>query len=194
MVERAPWVGPRQGVTSPRAPHPVLLFWTARSSKQQHTNCFSPTLPYPEAAPPHGFSVGALPPTVPPVATQYKHLRCLLQKLHIRTVPLGEQPRRIAHQDTSRTFAVTCTQANINLGGAAGGKAAAGRLPEQILQGWLWDQPGRCAGDWLADLANEVEWTASAMHSRLHSWLHSPAVHRCAHLPHATTFPLALST
>lgn len=39
-----------------------------------------------------------------------------IQKLHIRTVPLGEQPRRIAHQDTSRTFAVTCTQANINLG------------------------------------------------------------------------------
>jgi len=27
-----------------------------------------------------------------------------IQKLHIRTVPLGEQPRRIAHQDSTRTF------------------------------------------------------------------------------------------
>lgn len=178
----------------PKIRLPVLLFWTARSSKQQHTNCFSPTLPYPEAAPPHSHPVGTLPPTVPPVATQYKHLRCLLQKLHIRTVPLGEQPRRIAHQDTSRTFAVTCTQANINLGGAAGGKAAAGRLPEQILQGWLWDQPGRCAGDWLANLANEVEWTASAMHSRLHGRLHSPAIQSLRPPPDAPPVLLSLST
>ena len=29
-----------------------------------------------------------------------------IQKLHIRTVPLGEMPRRIAHQQSSRTFAV----------------------------------------------------------------------------------------
>jgi len=29
-----------------------------------------------------------------------------IQKLHIRSVPLGEQPRRIAHQPASRTFAV----------------------------------------------------------------------------------------
>ncbi|CAL5227828.1 g10856 [Coccomyxa viridis] len=29
-----------------------------------------------------------------------------IQKLHIRTVPLGEQPRRLAHQEPSRTFAV----------------------------------------------------------------------------------------
>ncbi|CAK0750170.1 hypothetical protein CVIRNUC_001969 [Coccomyxa viridis] len=29
-----------------------------------------------------------------------------IQKLHIRTVPLGEQPRRLAHQESSRTFAV----------------------------------------------------------------------------------------
>ena len=42
-------------------------------------------------------------------------LRCL-QKLHIRTVPLGEQPRRIAHQEGSRTFAVTCTQATMGGG------------------------------------------------------------------------------
>lgn len=30
-----------------------------------------------------------------------------IQKLHIRTVPLGEQPRRLAHQDATRTFAVS---------------------------------------------------------------------------------------
>lgn len=29
-----------------------------------------------------------------------------IQKLHIRTVPLGEHPRRIAHQEQSRTFAI----------------------------------------------------------------------------------------
>ena len=29
-----------------------------------------------------------------------------IQKLHIRTVPLGEQPRRLAHQESSGTFAV----------------------------------------------------------------------------------------
>ena len=35
----------------------------------------------------------------------------LPQKLHVRTVPLHEQPRRIAHQESSRTFLVTITQA-----------------------------------------------------------------------------------
>lgn len=29
-----------------------------------------------------------------------------IQKLHIRTVPLGEHPRRIAHQESSHTFAI----------------------------------------------------------------------------------------
>jgi hypothetical protein len=29
-----------------------------------------------------------------------------IQKLHIRTVPLGEQPRRLAHQEATRTLAV----------------------------------------------------------------------------------------
>mmetsp|Transcript_12957 Transcript_12957/g.36428 ORF Transcript_12957/g.36428 Transcript_12957/m.36428 type:complete len:1117 (+) Transcript_12957:258-3608(+) len=33
-----------------------------------------------------------------------------IQKLHIRTVPLGEQPRRIAHQDSTRTFGVVTLQ------------------------------------------------------------------------------------
>lgn len=29
-----------------------------------------------------------------------------IQKLHIRSVPLGEQPRRLAHQEPSRSFVV----------------------------------------------------------------------------------------
>ena len=33
-----------------------------------------------------------------------------IQKLQLRTVPLGEQPRRIAHQEASRSFAVACEQ------------------------------------------------------------------------------------
>ena len=31
-----------------------------------------------------------------------------IQKLQLRTIPLGEQPRRIAHQEASRSFAVIC--------------------------------------------------------------------------------------
>lgn len=34
-----------------------------------------------------------------------------IQKLHIRTVPLHEQPRRIAYQDSSKSFALLTTQA-----------------------------------------------------------------------------------
>ena len=30
-----------------------------------------------------------------------------IQKLHIRAVPMGEQARRLAHQDSSHTFLVT---------------------------------------------------------------------------------------
>ena len=40
-----------------------------------------------------------------------------IQKLHIRSVPLGEQPRRIAHQGASRTFAVTISPAGFWVGG-----------------------------------------------------------------------------
>jgi DNA damage-binding protein 1 len=29
-----------------------------------------------------------------------------IQKLHIRTVPLGEQPRRISHQSSTKTLGV----------------------------------------------------------------------------------------
>jgi DNA damage-binding protein 1 len=44
-----------------------------------------------------------------------------IQKLHIRTVPLGEQPRRIAHQEATRTFAVCCFKLAAGMDGAAGG-------------------------------------------------------------------------
>lgn len=40
-----------------------------------------------------------------------------IQRLHVRTVPLGEQPRRIAHQEATRTFAVTTTQNTYGAGG-----------------------------------------------------------------------------
>lgn len=33
-----------------------------------------------------------------------------IQKLHIRTIPLGEQPRRIAHLDSHHVFAVLTTR------------------------------------------------------------------------------------
>ncbi len=36
-----------------------------------------------------------------------------IQKLHIRSVPLHEQPRRIAHQESTRTFGVCTTHALI---------------------------------------------------------------------------------
>eukprot|EP01112_Ceratiomyxa_fruticulosa_P020970 TRINITY_DN7283_c0_g1_i2.p1 TRINITY_DN7283_c0_g1~~TRINITY_DN7283_c0_g1_i2.p1 ORF type:complete len:1042 (-),score=227.88 TRINITY_DN7283_c0_g1_i2:442-3567(-) len=37
-----------------------------------------------------------------------------IQKLHIRSVPLGEMPRRIAHQDQSKTFAVLTVNSRLN--------------------------------------------------------------------------------
>lgn len=39
-----------------------------------------------------------------------------LQKLHIQTVPLEEQPRRIAHQPATRTYGVITTQATMGMG------------------------------------------------------------------------------
>lgn len=36
-----------------------------------------------------------------------------IQKLHIRTVPLGESPRRIAHQEASSTFGVITVRTDI---------------------------------------------------------------------------------
>ncbi|KAJ7544909.1 hypothetical protein O6H91_09G098400 [Diphasiastrum complanatum] len=38
-----------------------------------------------------------------------------IQKLHIRTVPLGEHPRRICHQEISRTFAICSAKYSYNL-------------------------------------------------------------------------------
>ena len=58
-----------------------------------------------------------------------------IQKLHIRTVPLGEQPRRLALQEATRTLAVATA-------GLLGGM---GRLPGFQMQG----QSGACGqGTW----------------------------------------------
>lgn len=35
-----------------------------------------------------------------------------IQKLHIRSIPLGEHARRICHQEHSRTFALCCVKYN----------------------------------------------------------------------------------
>eukprot|EP00026_Physarum_polycephalum_P001286 Phypoly_transcript_01287.p1 GENE.Phypoly_transcript_01287~~Phypoly_transcript_01287.p1 ORF type:complete len:1113 (+),score=155.47 Phypoly_transcript_01287:258-3341(+) len=40
-----------------------------------------------------------------------------IQKLHIRTIPLGEMPRRIAHQETSRTFLVVTMKSSYDVNG-----------------------------------------------------------------------------
>lgn len=38
-----------------------------------------------------------------------------IQKLHVRTVPLHEQPRRIAHQESTKTYGI-CTIAGTQVG------------------------------------------------------------------------------
>ncbi|XP_061722151.1 DNA damage-binding protein 1 [Cydia pomonella] len=50
-----------------------------------------------------------------------------IQKLHIRTVPLGETPRRIAYQEASQTFGVITMRVDKLEWGAAGGAATAVR-------------------------------------------------------------------
>lgn len=45
-----------------------------------------------------------------------------IQRLHVRSVPLGEQPRRLAHQEATRTLAATIDGGG---GGEGGGAAAA---------------------------------------------------------------------
>lgn len=40
-----------------------------------------------------------------------------IQKLHIRKVPLGEMPRRIAHQESSRMFSVLTTNTTVDATG-----------------------------------------------------------------------------
>jgi hypothetical protein len=44
-----------------------------------------------------------------------------IQKLHIRTVPLGEQPRRICHQSSTKTLGVVTISAAASGPGHAGG-------------------------------------------------------------------------
>ena len=39
-----------------------------------------------------------------------------IQKLQVRSVPLGEQPCRLCHQEASRSFAVLCQAASTSLG------------------------------------------------------------------------------
>ncbi|XP_047994134.1 DNA damage-binding protein 1 [Leguminivora glycinivorella] len=50
-----------------------------------------------------------------------------IQKLHIRTVPLGETPRRIAYQEASQTFGVITMRVDKLEWGVAGGAATAVR-------------------------------------------------------------------
>lgn len=72
-----------------------------------------------------------------------------IQKLHIRSVPLGEQPRRVAHQPATRSFAVVTTRAAILTGrsGAAPRSAAARLLepPRPASGSSLAGQPGALA-------------------------------------------------
>nr|XP_026490966.1 DNA damage-binding protein 1 [Vanessa tameamea] len=50
-----------------------------------------------------------------------------IQKLHIRTVPLGETPRRIAYQESSQTFGVITMRVDkLELAGAGGGGGGSG--------------------------------------------------------------------
>lgn len=62
-----------------------------------------------------------------------------IQKLHIRTVPLGEQPRRIAHQPATRTFAVCCFKLSAGMDGAAGGGEEGGSSVVRLLDDQTFD-------------------------------------------------------
>ena len=61
-----------------------------------------------------------------------------IQKLHVRTVPLGEQPRRIAHQEATRTFAVCCFKLTAGVDGA-GGADEAGTSVVRLLDDQTFD-------------------------------------------------------
>ena len=69
-----------------------------------------------------------------------------IQKLHIRTVPLGEQPRRIAHQESSRTFAVCCFKLAAGMDGASGGDEG-GTSVVHLLDDQTFDKLGSHALD-----------------------------------------------
>ena len=55
-----------------------------------------------------------------------------IQKLHIRTIPLGESPRRIAYQESSQTFGVICMRTDTME--AAGGASTAPSRPSASTQ------------------------------------------------------------
>lgn len=56
-----------------------------------------------------------------------------IQKLHIRTVPLGESPRRIAYQETSQTFAVITTRMDIQgSNGSTPARSSASTLAQSV--------------------------------------------------------------
>ena len=62
-----------------------------------------------------------------------------IQKLHIRTVPLGQQPRRIAHQPATRTFAVCCFNLSAGMDGASGGGDEASTSVVRLLDDQTFD-------------------------------------------------------
>ena len=62
-----------------------------------------------------------------------------IQKLHIRTVPLGEQPRRIAHQPATRTFAVCCFKLSAGMDGVSGGGDEGGSSVVRLLDDQTFD-------------------------------------------------------
>lgn len=56
-----------------------------------------------------------------------------IQKLHIRTVPLGESPRRIAYQESSQTFGVITSRTDIHDGsGLTPSRPSASTLTQTI--------------------------------------------------------------
>ena len=70
-----------------------------------------------------------------------------VQRLHVRCVPLGEQPRRIAHQPETRTLAVTVDGGGGGGGGAPTAAAAATPPPDAVR---LFDDSGFAPLDRLA--------------------------------------------
>ena len=75
-----------------------LLFSNLNENEVSYITSFH-TASFPDSlalAKPGGLAIGAIDD---------------IQKLHVRTVPLREQPRRIAHQESSKSFLVTITQA-----------------------------------------------------------------------------------
>eukprot|EP00879_Flechtneria_rotunda_P007343 GHRR01007704.1.p1 GENE.GHRR01007704.1~~GHRR01007704.1.p1 ORF type:complete len:982 (+),score=309.67 GHRR01007704.1:155-3100(+) len=70
------------------------------------------------------FTTSSFPDSLALVKGQQLSLGAIngIQKLHIRTVPLGEQPRRIAHQPATRTLGVATINTSASIGAADIGK------------------------------------------------------------------------